>query len=86
MRHYPLLDKGIDISGLEPVDFAIVVGMAFLSGVIGWISIGIYTAFVFVIAMIASFILVRSVKTNKFRGYFVRRIVFRWMRRFHKIY
>jgi len=86
MRHYPLLDKGIDISGLEPVDFSIVVGMGFLSGVIGWIFIGIYTSFIFVITMIISFVTVRSVKTNKFRGYFVRRIVFRWLRRFHKIY
>jgi len=86
MRHYPLLDKGVDISGLEPVDFAVVVGIAFVFAAIGWFFIGIYTAFVFVIAMIGSFIFVRAVKTNKFRGYFVRRIVFRWLRRYHKIY
>jgi len=86
MIHYPLLDIGIDISGLEPVDFAVVVGIAFLSAVIGWILIGIYAAFIFVIALMASFVVIRAVKTNKFRGYFARRFAFRWMRRFHKIY
>jgi len=86
MRHYPLLDKGVDISGLEPVDFAFVVGIAFLSALIGWIFIGIYTTFIFVIALIVSFVIIRAVKTNKFRGYFARRFAFRWMRRFHKIY
>jgi len=86
MRHYPLLDKGIDISGLEPVDFAFVVGIAFLSALIGWVFIGIYTAFIFIIAILCSFIFIRAVKTNKFRGYFARRFAFRWMRRFHKIY
>jgi len=86
MRHYPLLDKGIDISGLEPVDFAFVVGIAFLFAFIGWIFIGVYTAFIFVISLIGSFVVVRAVKTNKFRGYFARRFAFRWLRRYHKIY
>ena len=86
MRHYPLLDKGIDISGLEPVDFIIMVGIAFLAAVIGWIFLGIYTAFVFVISLILSFVFIRSIKTNKFRGYFARRLMFRWIRRVHKIY
>ena len=86
MRHYPLLDKGVDISGLEPVDFAVVVGVAFVSGLIGWILIGIYSAFIFVITLIGSFVFIRAVKTNKFRGYFARRFAFRWLRRFHKIY
>jgi len=86
MRHYPLLDKGIDISGLEPVDFAIVVGIAFVFAVFGWIFIGIYTSFIFVISLMVSFVIIRAFKTNKFRGYFARRLAFRWMRRFHKIY
>jgi len=86
MRHYPLLDKGIDISGLEPVDFIIMVGIAFLAALVGWIFLGIYTAFVFVIALILSFVFIRSIKTNKFRGYFARRLMFRWIRRVHKIY
>jgi len=86
MRHYPLLDKGVDISGLEPVDFAFVVAIAFLAALAGWIFIGIYTAFIFIIALMGSFVFIRAVKTNKFRGYFARRFAFRWMRRFHKIY
>jgi len=86
MRHYPLLDKGIDISGLEPIDFTFVVGVAFLSTLIGWMFIGIYTAFIFVMSLIGSFIFLRAVKTNKFKGYFIRRFTFRWLRRFHKIY
>ena len=86
MRHYPLLDKGVDISGLEPMDFAFVVVIAFLSAIIGWIFIGVYTAFIFVISLIVSFIVVRAVKTNKFKGYFIRRLTFRWLRRYHKIY
>ena len=86
MKHYPLLDKGIDISGLEPVDFAFVVGIAFFSAIVGWILIGIYTAFIFVISLIGSFILIKAVKTNKFRGYFARRFAFRWLRKYHKIY
>jgi len=81
-----LLDKGIDISGLEPIDFVFVVGVAFLFTLIGWIFIGIYTAFIFVISLIGSFIVLRAVKTNKFKGYFIRRLTFRWLRRFHKIY
>jgi len=86
MRHYPLLDKGVDISGLEPMDFAFVVVIAFLSAIIGWIFIGVYTAFIFVISLIVSFIFVRAVKTNKFKGYLIRRLTFRWLRRYHKIY
>jgi Flp pilus assembly protein TadB len=86
MKHYPLLDKGVDISGLEPVDFAFVVAIAFIAAVIGWIFIGIYTAFIFIIALIVSFVIIRAVKTNKYRGYFARRFAFRWMRRYHKIY
>jgi len=86
MKHYPLLDKGVDISGLEPIDFAFVVAIAFVFAFIAWLLIGFYASFIFVIALMVSFVIIRAVKTNKFRGYFARRLAFRWLRRFHKVY
>jgi len=86
MKHYPLLDKGVDISGLEPIDFAFVVAIAFVFAFIAWLLIGFYASFIFVIALMVSFVIIRAIKTNKFRGYFARRFAFRWMRKYHKVY
>ncbi len=86
MRHYPLLDKGIDISGLEPMDLAIIVGVAFVFALIGYFFLGMYTAFVFITVLIVAFALIRKFKSNKYRGYIARKIFYWYLRRHHKIY
>lgn len=86
MKHYPLLDQGIDISGLEPIDLAIVIGISVIFALIGFIFIGMYTSFIFLVVMIATFSLIRKLKSNKNRGYIARQIIYRYMRKYHKIY
>ena len=86
MKHYPLLDKGVNISVLEPFDFVVMVGVSFIVALIAFIFIHMYAVFVLVAALIVSFVVMRKVKSNKNNGYIARKVMFKLLRRNHKIY
>jgi len=86
LKHYPLLDKGADISGLEPFDFILMIGISFLVSLIAFLFIHIYAAFILVLSFAVSFIVIRKMKTNKAKGYIARQLFFKYFRRYHKIY
>jgi len=75
MKHYPYLDKDLDIAGLESVDVVIIaaVSIAFL-----FIGLFLFNAiigiFLFVVSFIILYIRIRKLKQNKERGYLVRKI------------
>jgi hypothetical protein len=75
MRHYPYLDKDLDVAGLEFVDVAIITAISIVSLFIGLFFFNmIIGVFLFVGSFILLYIRIRKLKQNKERGYLVRKI------------
>jgi Ca2+-dependent lipid-binding protein len=75
MKHYPYLDKDLDIAGLEFADIAIILGVSITLLIIGLFMFNMIVGFfLFVGSFIILYIRIRKMKQNKERGYLVRRI------------
>ncbi len=85
-RHYPLLDKGVNVSGLEIFDLALMVGSFLLVLVLSFPILKNYCIFAAVPTAMFMFVFLRRKKTGKNSGYIARKIMFKYLRRYHKIY
>ncbi|MBX0311424.1 MAG: hypothetical protein JHC31_06560 [Sulfurihydrogenibium sp.] len=75
MKHYPYLDKDLDIAGLEFVDVAIILAISIAFLFIGLFFFNMIVGFfLFVSSFLILYIHIRRLKQNKERGYLVRRI------------
>lgn len=75
MKHYPYLDKELDVAGIEVIDAAIVVVISVVMLIIGvFIFNFIIGLFLFVTSLLILYIYVRRLKQNKERGYIARKI------------
>jgi hypothetical protein len=75
MKHYPYLDKDLDIAGLEFIDVAIIVAVSIVFLFIGLFLFNVIVGiFLFVASFLILYIRIRKLKQNKERGYLVRKI------------
>jgi hypothetical protein len=75
MKHYPYLDKDLDIAGLEFVDIAIILSVSLIFLFAGLFLFNLIVGiFLFVVSFLILYIRIRKLKQNKERGYLVRKI------------
>jgi hypothetical protein len=75
MKHYPYLDKDLDIAGLEFVDVAIITAISVILLFTGLFLFNMIVGFfLFISSFIILYIHIRRLKQNKERGYLVRKI------------
>jgi hypothetical protein len=75
IKHYPYLDKDLDIAGLEFTDVAIITGISVILLFIGLFLFNMIAGvFLFVGSFVILYIRIRKLKQNKEKGYLVRRI------------
>jgi type IV conjugative transfer system protein TraL len=75
MKHYPYLDKDLDIAGLEFIDVAIIFAVSIVLLFVGLFMFNMVVGFLlFVSSFVILYIHIRRLKQNKERGYLVRRI------------
>jgi len=86
MKHYPYLDKELDVAGLEVIDAAIVVVLGVIMLVVGVIFFNVVVGlFLFVGTLLFLYIRMRRLKQNKERGYIARKIA-KFLRSSDEIY
>jgi len=75
MKHYPYLDKDLDIAGLEFIDVVIITAISIVLLFVGLFFFNmIISILLFVGSFIVLYIYIRRLKQNKERGYLVRKI------------
>lgn len=75
MKHYPYLDKELDVAGIEAVDAVIVVALSIVMLIVGVLVFNVIVGlFLFVMSLLILYIRVRRLKQNKERGYIARKI------------
>lgn len=75
MKHYPYLDKELDIAGIEVIDAAVIVAVSIVMLIIGVLIFNfIVGLFLFVASLLILYIYARRLKQNKERGYIARKI------------
>jgi type IV conjugative transfer system protein TraL len=75
MKHYPYLDKDLDIAGLEFTDVMIIIAVSVTLFFVGLFLFNMIVGFfLFVGSFIILYIRIRKMKQNKERGYLVRRM------------
>lgn len=88
LKHYPFLDKEIDIAGLEPFEIVLVVAFPFFTGLIAFIfspfKIPVVVGIVLSIGFL--YIYVRKRKSSKAKGYTYREVVYNILSGYTKIY
>jgi hypothetical protein len=75
MKHYPYLDKELDIAGIEAIDAAVIVAISIVLLVIGLFAFNLIVGlFLFVSTLVILYVYMRRLKQNKERGYIARKI------------
>jgi small-conductance mechanosensitive channel len=75
MKHYPYLDKDLDIAGLEAVDVVVITAISIVFLFIGFFLFNVIIGILlFVVSFLILYVRIRKLKQNKERGYLVRKI------------
>ena len=87
-KHYPYLDKEIDIAGLEPFEILIFVVAPIIVGALLFIILPFKIPVVFAtfISIVIIYVLVRRKKSGKNKGYVYREFLYKYLPHTKKIY
>lgn len=90
MRHFPFLDKEIDIAGLEPFEIGVVFVVPFLAGIVLFLLVPIgklMIVFIMFAVSVFLYVVIRRKKSDKQKGWLYREFVYKWLgRNVKKIY
>lgn len=88
LKHYPFLDKEIDVAGLEPFEIALIIALPFLLGLVLFIFSPFKVPVVvgIVLSVGGLYVYVRKKKSSKAKGYTYREVVYNLLNGYKKIY